>query len=71
MPLHEDAQEAFAIVSQGGFFTPTRVPQGVQNATRHFQATIDHDVLAGVIGEDYIIKGWTPRELLLNVVKVV
>ena len=77
MPLHEDAQEAFAMVTQGGLNTPTRVPQGVQNATGHFQATMDHEVPAGMIGEeclvwvdDTVISGRTPRELLLNMVKV-
>ena len=77
MPLHEDAQEALAMVTQGGLYTPTRVPQGVQNATGHFQATMEHEVLDGIIGEeclvwvdDIVIRGRTPRELLLNVMKV-
>ena len=77
MPLHEGAQEAFTMVTQGGLYTPTWVPQGVQNATGHFQATMEHEVLDGMIGEeclvwvdDIVIRGRTPDELLLNVVKV-
>ena len=46
MSLHEDAQEAFTMVTQGGLYTPTRVPQYVQNATGHVQATMEYEVLA-------------------------
>ena len=77
MALHEDTQEAFTMGTQGDLYTPTRVPQGVQNATGHFQATMEHEVLDGMIGEEYfiwvddiVIRGRTPRELLLNVVKM-
>ena len=51
MLLHEDAQEAFTMVTQGRLYTSTRVLQGVQNATEHFQATMEHEVLEGIIGE--------------------
>ena len=77
MPLYEDEQDAFTMATQGGLYTPTRVLQGVQNARGHFQATMEHEVLDGMTGEEYIvrrddmvIRGRTPHELLLNVVKV-
>ena len=37
MPLAPEAQEIFTIVTYEGLFTPTRVPQGVLNATAYFQ----------------------------------
>ena len=33
VPLSEDAQEMFTMVSPDGLFTPRRVPLGVMNAT--------------------------------------
>ena len=33
MPPDPDSQEIFTVVAPGGLFTPTRVPQGVSNAT--------------------------------------
>ena len=47
MPLHENAQEMFIMVTAGGLFTPTRVPQGVLNATAYFQAIMSE-----------VLKGW-------------
>ncbi|CAM9794959.1 unnamed protein product, partial [Hapterophycus canaliculatus] len=37
MPLAPEAQKIFTIVTPKGLFTPTRVPQGVPNATAYFQ----------------------------------
>ena len=37
MPLAEEAREIFTITTPLGLFTPTRVPQGVLNATAYFQ----------------------------------
>ena len=42
-----EAQETFTIAKQGGLYTPTRVPQGILNATPYFQATLIR-VLEGV-----------------------
>lgn len=40
MPLHESARDRFMIVITGGLYTPTRVPQGVLNATAYYQGTM-------------------------------
>ena len=55
MPLREDAQEMFTMVTPEGLFTPRRVPAGVLNATGYFQATIA-DVLDGYM--DKICSVW-------------
>lgn len=47
MPLAQDSQEFFTIAGPGGLYTPTRVPQGVLNATSYFQATMT-EVLDGL-----------------------
>ena len=47
MPLAPDAQEVFTIVTPDGLFTPTRVPQGVLNATSYFQGVMT-DLLRGL-----------------------
>ena len=47
MPLAPESQEMFTIVGPGGLYTPTRVPQGVLNATSYFQATMT-ELLAGL-----------------------
>ena len=39
-PLALKAQEIFTIATSGGLYTPTRVPQGILNATSYFQATL-------------------------------
>ena len=77
MLLHEDAQDALTMVTQGGLYMLTGVPQGVTSATGHVQATMKKCVLDGIIGEEYLvwmgdtsIRGRMPRELLLNVFKV-
>ena len=40
MPLSENAQEMFTMVTPEGLFTPRRVPPEVLNATGYFQATM-------------------------------
>ena len=77
MLLHEDALEALTMVIQGGLYMLTGVPQGVTNATGHFQATMKKNVLDGIVGEEYLvwvggtsIRGRMPRDFLLNVFKV-
>ena len=47
MPLAADAQEIFTIATPEGLFTPTRVPQGVLNATGYFQGIMT-GLLAGL-----------------------
>ena len=39
-PLVEEAREYFTLVAGDGLFTPTRLPQGVMNATSYFQGTL-------------------------------
>ena len=38
--LAEEAREIFTITAPLGLFTPTRVPQGVLNATAYFQGVM-------------------------------
>eukprot|EP00752_Nemacystus_decipiens_P002231 g2116.t1 len=40
LPLAPEAQELFTISTPDGLYTPTRVPQGILNATSFFQATM-------------------------------
>ena len=40
MLLAEEAREIFTTTSPLGLFTPTRVPQGVLNATAYFQGCL-------------------------------
>ena len=47
MPLAPEAQEVFTIATTDGLFTPTRVPQGVLNATSCFQGVMA-DLLRGL-----------------------
>ena len=47
LPLAPEAEEIFTIATPEGLFTPTRVPQGILNATSFFQATLTQ-VLAGL-----------------------
>ena len=48
MPLREDTQEMFTMVTPEGLLIPRRVLPGVLNATGYFQATMG-DVLDGYI----------------------
>ena len=47
MPLVAEAQEVLTIATPEGLFTPTRVPQGVLNATAYFQDVMT-ELLAGL-----------------------
>ena len=47
MPFAPEAQEVFTIVTPDGLFTPTRVPQGVLNATSYCQGVMT-DLLRGL-----------------------
>ena len=67
VPLSEGTQEMLTTVIPEGLFTPRRVPPGVLNPTRYFQATIC-DVLEGYIDkicllwvDDIVIWGKTPE----------
>ena len=40
MPLAAEAQKGFTIATSEGLFAPTRVPQGVLNATAYFQGVM-------------------------------
>ena len=46
MPLAPEAPGVFTIVTPDGLFSPTRVPQGVLNATSYFQGVMT-DLLRG------------------------
>ena len=47
MPLAEEAREIFTITTPLGLFTPTRVPEGVLNATAYFQGVMT-ELLVGI-----------------------
>ena len=53
-PLAEEAREYFTFVAGDGLFTPTRVPQGVINATSYFQGVM-MEVLGNLVGRAYLI----------------
>ena len=46
-PLSPDVKETFTIATPGELYTPTRVPQGILNATSCLQATLTR-VLEGI-----------------------
>ena len=76
MPLSPDAQESFTMVTTQSLYTPTRVPQGVLNATAYFQGVM-HQVLEGLINavclvwvDDVVIWGSSAVELLDRVERV-
>ena len=41
LPLAANSQEFFPFVTQTSLYTPTRMPQGVINATSYFQGTLE------------------------------
>ena len=47
IPLAEEAREIFTITTPLGLLTPTRVPQGVQNATAYIQGVMT-ELLVGI-----------------------
>ena len=53
-PLAEEAREYFTFVTKDGLFTPTRVPQGVMNATSYFQGMM-MEVLGNLVGRACLI----------------
>ena len=67
IPLAEDAQEIFTITTPFGMFTPTRVPQGVLNATSYFQgvmANLLDGLKCKIWVDDVFFYGDTEDELL-------
>ena len=54
MPLSEDAQEMFSMVTPEGLFTPLHVHPVVLNATGYLQATMG-DVLDGYIDKIFLV----------------
>ena len=62
VPLSEDAQEMFTMVTTAGLFTPRRVPPEVLNATGYFQATMG-DVLDGYVPRSLFGVGGRHRDL--------
>jgi transposase InsO family protein len=76
VPLHEDSQAMFTMVTSDGCFTPTRLPQGGVNGTGPF-----HGILVSVLGDlvwracvvyvdDVAVVGSTAEELVDNWVLV-
>ena len=65
-PLASEAKEIFTIATPGGLYTPTRVPQGILNATSYFQATLTR-VLEGlncmIWVDDVIYRGLDETDL--------
>eukprot|EP00903_Cladosiphon_okamuranus_P017435 g16059.t1 len=72
MPLAPDSQEIFTIVGPGGLYTPTRVPQGVLNATSYFQATMTEllDGLNCMVWVDDVIYWGHDEDDLLNTLEL-
>ena len=70
MPLAANSQELFAFVTQKGLYTPTRMPQGVTNATSYFQGTLERTLsdlvrrICLVYVDDVIIWGRNVWELM-------
>ena len=71
-PLAEEAREYFTFVTKDGLFTPTRVPQGVMNATSYFQGMM-MEVLGNLVGracliyvDDVKVIGRSVEELIVN-----
>ena len=71
-PLAEEAREYFTFVTRDGLFTPTRVPQGVMNATSYFQGMM-MEVLGNLVGRACLIYvdgvkviGRSVEELIVN-----
>ena len=54
MPLGANPQEIFTFVTQKGLYTPTRMPQGVTNATSYFQGTLER-TLGDLVRRVYLV----------------
>ena len=67
MPLAEKAREIYTITTPLDLFTPTRVPQGVLNATTYFQSVMT-ELLVGIKSkiwvDDVFVYADTEDELL-------
>ena len=68
--MDPESQELFTIVLPSGLYTPTRVPQGMLNATAFFQSTMAN-ILSGLLDrtrmvwiDDLVVWGSTPGELV-------
>ena len=71
-PLAEEAREYFTFVTGNGLFTPTRVSQGVINATAYFQGMMI-EVLGNLVGracfiymDDVKVIGQSVEEIIVN-----
>ena len=71
-PLAQEAREYLTFVTGDSLFTPTRVPQGVMNATSYFQG-IMMEVLGNLVGracliymDDVKVVGRSVEELIVN-----
>ena len=70
MPLAANSQELFTFVTQKGLYAPTRMPQGVTNATSYFQGTLERTLgdlvrrVCLVYVDDAIIWGRNVWELM-------
>ena len=70
MPLAANSQELFTFVTQKGLYTPTRMPQGVTNATSYLQGTLERTLgdsvrrVCLVYVDDAIIWGRNVWELI-------
>lgn len=73
MPIVEVGKQSFTVATQEGLFSPWHLPLGVPNTTPVFQSKMDAGVLEynlQGVGGQHIIKGFTPQELLENVLMV-
>lgn len=77
MPMDDEGEEGFTLVTHEGLYSPRRVPQGVLDATPHFQSTMDREALAGLAGmicdlriDDIAVEGRKSEELLKNLLTV-
>ena len=61
MPLAEEAREIFTITTSLGLFTPTRVSQGVLNATAYFQGVMT-ELLVGIKCNCLLYTSPSPRD---------
>ncbi|KAG3105674.1 hypothetical protein PI124_g13586 [Phytophthora idaei] len=54
MPLHPSSREMFSFVTEGGGFTPTRVPQGASDSAVHFQSEMN-EVLRNLLFKGVLV----------------
>ena len=70
--MAKEAREYFTFITGDGLFTPTRVPQGVMNATSYFQGVMMR-VLGNLVEhacfiymDDVKVIGQSVKELIVN-----